>query len=101
MPCDRSLAHLSCRAAAQTCRRNGGEQGMRSWLINHIRRTPLEGVAHEVDERLWQLRGMLRGSFSQHGEDRVILDYFGGRVGTYVDVGANYPIKISNTYLLY
>jgi FkbM family methyltransferase len=44
---------------------------------------------------------MLRGTFSQRGEDKVVLDYFGGRPGVYVDVGANYPINISDTYLLY
>jgi FkbM family methyltransferase len=40
-------------------------------------------------------------TFSQHGEDRVVLDYFNNRPGFYVDVGANHPFRISNTYLLY
>jgi hypothetical protein len=77
---------------------------MRTWLVNTIRRTPLAPLGFEVDERLWQIKGTLRGTYSQHGEDRLILDYFkklGRPTGTYVDVGANYPIKISNTYLLY
>ncbi|HEX4792955.1 MAG TPA: FkbM family methyltransferase [Humisphaera sp.] len=74
---------------------------MREKLISIIRRTPLEPLAFEMDERWWQLKGRVGGTFSQHGEDRIVRDYFGGRAGVYVDVGANYPIKISNTYLLY
>ncbi len=42
-----------------------------------------------------------RGTFSQHGEDSFVLQYFGGRPGFYVDVGANHPFRLSNTYLLY
>src|SRR3954469_22228126 len=45
-----------------------------------------------------------RPSYSQHGEDRIIkgllLDY-DLSTGMYVDVGANQPTKISNTYLFY
>jgi FkbM family methyltransferase len=70
-------------------------------LAKAIAGTPLKGTAQRLDERLWQVRGTMRGSYSQHGEDRELLNYFGGRKGTYVDVGANYPVKISNTYLLY
>lgn len=70
-------------------------------LAKAVAGTPLHGTAQRLDERLWQFRGALRGSFSQHGEDRFILEYFNGKPGTYVDVGANYPVKISNTYLLY
>lgn len=42
-----------------------------------------------------------RGHFAQHGEDLFLADYFGDRVGTYVDIGGNHPFRISNTYLLY
>jgi FkbM family methyltransferase len=74
---------------------------LKSRLAKVIAATPLYGPAQRFDERLWQFRGTLRGSYSQHGEDRFILDYFRGKPGTYVDVGANYPVKISNSYLLY
>jgi FkbM family methyltransferase len=51
---------------------------------------------------LWSFaRGVRRGSFAQSGEDRFLLDYFGERRGTYVDLGANHPYVLSNTYLLY
>jgi FkbM family methyltransferase len=43
-------------------------------------------------------------SYSQHGEDVIIFDILksmGEQNGIYVDVGANHPSDISNTYLLY
>jgi FkbM family methyltransferase len=46
-------------------------------------------------------------SYSQFGEDLVVLDWFrrhtseGGRRGTYVDVGAFHPVQWSNTLLLH
>lgn len=45
-------------------------------------------------------------SFSQEGEDRILIDYFMDRYGNdykgcYVDLGAHHPIRFSNTYLLY
>jgi len=40
------------------------------------------------------------GSFSQHGEDRVLLEKC-GKSGFYIDIGANHPFLISNTYMLY
>lgn len=43
-----------------------------------------------------------RGSYSQHGEDRFILEFFENRKqGTFLDIGASHPFRISNTYLLY
>jgi FkbM family methyltransferase len=75
--------------------------GLRSWVVRKVRGTPLESLAFETDERACQARGLLRGTFSQHNEDRIVMDYMGGKPGVYVDVGANYPVKISNTYLLY
>lgn len=43
-------------------------------------------------------------SYSQHGEDVFIFDYL-SKInqldGVYIDVGANHPTSISNTYLFY
>lgn len=39
-------------------------------------------------------------SYSQHGEDLVIYDYFKGKTGNFLDIGANDGITISNTYKL-
>ena len=71
--------------------------GLKSWLT----RSPLAPLAYSLHEWSWFCCGLLRGSFAQHGEDRWILDRLGDRPGIYIDVGANYPVKISNTYLLY
>lgn len=41
-------------------------------------------------------------TFSQSGEDRLVLKLFGNRpTGIYVDVGCHHPVRASNTYLLY
>lgn len=61
-----------------------------------------EGVQRLRDRRLHSesVRG---GSFAQHGEDLqliTLLRSLGAR-GPYVDVGANHPFRLSNTYLLY
>jgi len=37
------------------------------------------------------------GKYSQNNEDQVILDYFKGKVGTFIDIGANDGITLSNT----
>lgn len=45
-----------------------------------------------------------RISYSQNGEDIIIKDLFarlGIQMPTYLDIGANEPFRISNTYLLY
>lgn len=49
----------------------------------------------------WKLRGRFCGSYAQNGEDLFVDDYFEGRVGRYIDIGASHPIRLSNTYLLY
>ena len=46
-------------------------------------------------------RGMIRGTYAQHGEDLFLAEYFAGRTGVYLDIGASHPFRISNTYLLY
>ena len=38
--------------------------------------------------------------FSQRDEEQVILDHFGDRVGTFLDVGAYDGITFSNTHAL-
>jgi len=46
----------------------------------------------------------VRDTYAQDGEDRIALKYLkkaGKENGIYVDVGANQPTQISNTYLFY
>jgi FkbM family methyltransferase len=52
-------------------------------------------------ERKFLFLAWWRGSYSQHGEDRFLLEYFGSKKGIYIDVGASHPFIISNTYLLW
>ena len=40
-------------------------------------------------------------SYSQFGEDLVVVDFFKNFVGRYVDIGCYHPIKYSNTALLH
>lgn len=51
----------------------------------------------------YYLRSLARGSFSQHGEDLFVREYFADRKrpGNYIDVGAGHPFILSNTYILY
>ena len=75
---------------------------IRSAIHNLIVGSPLLPVAEAIHGALWHRRALRHGTFAQHGEDNFVLSYFGhGRPGTYIDVGANHPFKISNTYLLY
>ena len=46
--------------------------------------------------------GFARVSYSQEGEDRLLLELLGFKKhGVFVDVGAYHPFRYSNTYLLY
>ena len=57
-------------------------------------------ILRKANNQLAYYRGLFRGSFSQHGEDTYVLRHL-GPTGTYVDVGANDPHRLSNTYALY
>jgi len=39
-------------------------------------------------------------SYSQNNEEEVILSYFGGRIGRFLDIGANDGVALSNTRAL-
>lgn len=54
----------------------------------------------EMKNGLEYYRSLFKGTYSQHGEDIFILERMGS-TGFYVDVGANDPFRISNTYGLY
>lgn len=43
----------------------------------------------------------MKKSYSQYGEDVAAMNYFKGKKGTFLDLGANDGITISNTYLFY
>ena len=61
----------------------------------------IPNISNYIESSLADLKGSFTGSYAQHGEDLFVLEYFGGEPRFYLDIGANHPIKISSTYLLY
>ena len=49
-------------------------------------------------EREWR---DIRLSFSQFGEDLLVQQILRKDAGIYLDIGANHPVRFSNTYHLY
>jgi FkbM family methyltransferase len=74
---------------------------MKPSTVAFLKALPIAPILDRV--RDWQTLRHLRrrATFSQHGEDRFVLEYFDNRPGFYIDVGANHPFRASNTYLLY
>lgn len=55
-----------------------------------------------MKDLLYIIFGYLKKSFSQEGEDLVLLKYFKKKKsGFYIDIGAHHPFRFSNTYLFY
>jgi FkbM family methyltransferase len=59
-----------------------------------------------INQKLWRIKPQIPAfSFSECGEDVIILrlfqDHFNIQKGSYIDVGANSPIRYNNTMLLY
>ncbi len=76
---------------------------MRSAVVKLIKDTP---ALHSAYMALRDLRSYFRyrkaGTFSQHGEDKFLVDWFGpASKGFYLDIGCSHPFRISNTYQLY
>ena len=71
--------------------------------IRHIvRQNPiLFNSVREVRDCFTLIKGVVRRSFSQHGEDQYLLNRFTHSSGFYVDIGASHPFRISNTFMLY
>lgn len=68
------------------------------------RRFPFTAVFKSWLNGFFDSKGREKSSYSQTGEDRMVLELIrthGITSRTYVDVGANHPTKLSNTYLLY
>ena len=71
-------------------------------LLHYLKQSWMFTSVECLHEWQWHWKCMRRGSFAQYGEDVFVWDYFKGKTpGTYLDIGANHPFKISNTYLLY
>ena len=72
-------------------------------LMNRARQSPiLYGAGVALRDIYSLVKSAYRGSYSQHGEDAYVADFFAKRThGFYLDIGASHPFRISNTYLLY
>ena len=74
----------------------------RIWLMRRIGSGAAFALVNRVRETAFLARARARGRYSQGFEDEFLLEYFGARHrGFYIDVGANHPFVISNTYRLY
>jgi FkbM family methyltransferase len=72
-------------------------------LKSVIKRFPLLHAAGRYwKEMRWLQRARRLQTYAQNGEDKAALELFpAGYRGTFVDLGANHPYRISNTYLFY
>ena len=73
----------------------------KQFLVNHF---PVLGKVKRFGKAWYHALQPTKRSYSQHGEDVVIADFLSHydlRGSVYVDVGANHPSDISNSYLLY
>lgn len=73
---------------------------VKSWLL----RFPwLYEVVQRARDQAYFVDARKKGSFAQHGEDRILLELLRAAkaTGPFVDVGCNHPVKLSNSFLLY
>lgn len=79
----------------------GSNQSFSKSVLRWLGTGAIFGLLLSLRELKFYTRAKLKGTFAQHGEDKFLLDYFGGKRGVYVDIGASHPFIISNTYLLW
>jgi FkbM family methyltransferase len=73
--------------------------GIKALLVNFDFFTSGTILLSEISKKLFDPDSI--STYSQTGEDRIISAILGNRIGFYVDVGCNHPIKSSNTYYFY
>jgi FkbM family methyltransferase len=74
---------------------------MKSYLVNNF---PSLGRFKRLGKSWYDSVQKTKASYSQHGEDAIILEILSRYDLTnsvYIDIGANHPSDISNSYLLY
>ena len=74
---------------------------IKSYLVNHF---PSLGRFKRFGKSWYHSIQRTKSSYSQHGEDAIILEilsHYDLKNSVYIDVGANHPSDISNSYLLY
>lgn len=77
-----------------------GDDGMSIGARRIAVRSGLYTPLKRLNDARWLFSQRRRGTYSQFGEDRAILELVGPK-GTYIDVGSNHPFKANTTYLLY
>jgi FkbM family methyltransferase len=70
-------------------------------LGHALHKSGLFGVLDWFRDYIELFKAPKRTSFSQNGEDLELRKRFGARQGLYIEIGANHPLRLSNTYLLY
>jgi len=74
---------------------------IKSYLVNHF---PSLGKFKRFVKAWYHGVQRTKSSYSQHGEDAIILEilsHYDLKNSVFIDVGANHPSDISNSYLLY
>jgi hypothetical protein len=73
---------------------------IKAWLVRSL---PILSQAKAVAQAWWQRLAPRRASYSQGSEDAIVVQLCKGTLpaGPYVDIGANHPTRLSNTYLFY
>jgi len=68
-----------------------------------IKRIPFAHAAGRAwNDFMWLQKARRNETYAQNGEDKVVRELFPKDYrGKYIDLGANHPYRISNTYLLY
>ena len=74
--------------------------GTKQWLAQRL---PVLSWAKAVAQAWLNRLSPRHRSYSQCGEDAIVLQLCQGNLpaGPYVDIGANHPTRLSNTYLFY
>jgi len=80
---------------------NGVDEMTKADLGHALHKSGLFGVLDWFRDYVELFKASSRTSFSQYGEDLELQKRFGARKGIYIEIGANHPIRLSNTYLLY
>lgn len=76
-------------------------KGLREWFVSNV---PVAGVMKRRVVAFIDSARLVKETYAQHREDSYaleMLESFDLSRGIYVDVGANHPTRISNTYLFY
>lgn len=73
---------------------------IKAWLVRNL---PILSQAKAVAQAWSQRLAPRRASYSQGSEDAIVVQLCKGTLpaGPYVDIGANHPTRLSNTYLFY